>query len=773
MHRKSLWIIASFICLLGILNSEAQITLSGTVLDSITRKPMPNTNIIVEHVSRGTMTDESGNFKINNLTTGRISLRISHLSHEEIKLSFNLESSTVLPVILLKPRAIQLEDVFITADRLRKRSEEVPATLYSIDGRKAQVYSVQNADELFMMIPGIRIDRDRGIFSKNSSISMRGLNGSARALVLLDGAPINKADGAGINWNRIDPDNIERIEVMKGPNSTIYGSNAMAGVVNIITAKDALPFRMRVKTFYGTYQTCGGSISGSGSRIRDGKGWYWSANNFYRRGNGYIPIADSLRDTLDAKTYLSEVGSSLRLGYQFSRDESLEVEYNYYWDKRGDGTFIFEPGGSYNQYPSHFTRLNYKSVKGKWQTDANAFFQLEHYKRQNETIKKQTGKYTLYQTDSKRVDAGLWITAARSLKHDRRLIVGLDFKKGSVDASDIYFSSTDILTNKGQMDLGAVFLQLESPLPLDHLSVEAGIRMDAARFHGGSFTIEDPTALTEFMSYYPTNFKDSVWIAASPRVALLYRPKPWLKTYLSFAHGFRPPTLDDMCRNGNITKGFKLANPALAPEHLNNFEAGYTARLGSKLEISQSVFFSAGKDFQYFVANGDSVYTGGNNLKPVLQRQNISKAHCLGTEISAIVTLNQHFYGFVNYAYNHSVIASSESSAGKSLEGKRLMEVPANQASAGLEYRYNWLMAGINYAYTGEIFADDDNLVVNPARNETGLRISFNYHEKTYLGISINDLFNHRYIDSKGNISPGRFVMCSLVWKFESASSLK
>jgi len=765
--KRSLTFLMIIFCLIAFSGSlQAQYQVSGQILDSLTGKPLTNVNITIEGLKKGAISTETGMFTFSDLHAGKIRLRFSHIAYQSSVVQINLQTSLQMSPVRLLPKSVELKDVFITADRLERKVSDVPASMYSIPGNMAQVYAINNADEMLMMIPGIRIDRDRGIFSKNSSISMRGLNGSARTLVLLDGAPINKADGGGINWSRIDPDAIERIEVMKGPNSTIYGGNAMAGVVNIITARDPGLFRARLKTSYGTYNTFGGSASASGANIEDGKGLFWSVNSFYRKGDGYYPVAESLRDSLDAKTYLEETGASVRLGYQFSSKSSLEAEYNYYWDKRGDGTFITEPGGSFNQYPSHFARLRYQTAVKHWQINANGFYQLENYRRQNETIKKQTGKYTLYETDSKRIDAGIWLTAALLMKQGRRLTTGLDVKSGSVNAFDIYYTSTDILTNKGEMDMGAAFVQYEMPLSGTKLNFETGLRLDAARFHGGGFSIQDPTAFSAFMTEYPSEFSDTTWLAASPRLALLYNPSSRLKTYLSYAHGFRAPMLDDMCRNGNITKGFKKANPMLGPENLNNFEAGYSTGLVSTFKIAQSIFLSTGSEFQYFIANGDSVYTGGNNLKPVMQRQNISNVLIYGTEISMTWQPATSIFMFTNYAWNHSEIRSSENSNGANLEGKMLMEVPEHQASAGLEWRYKWFMAGATVAYTGKLFADDDNLIVNPARIETGLRFSANYHEKVYLSLSVQDIFDDRYIDSKGNVSPGRFVMSSLIWKW-------
>lgn len=111
----------------------------------------------------------------------------------------------------------------------------------------------------------------------------------------------------------------------------------------------------------------------------------------------------------------------------------------------------------------------------------------------------------------------------------------------------------------------------------------------------------------------------------SPKLALQYAIKKNLGAYVSVASGFMPPKTDDLTKSGKISKGFKLANPELKPESLLNYEAGINWMPSKKLSIEPSVYYSRGYDFQYFVATGDSVETGGADLKPVLQRQNVAR----------------------------------------------------------------------------------------------------------------------------------------------------
>jgi len=628
---------------------------------------------------------------------------------------------------------------------------------------------VNNTDEVLQLVPGIKFDRDFGIFSKNSSVTMRGLNGSYRALILVDGVPLNKTDGGGINWNRLIPDNIERIEVLKGPVSAVYGSNAMSGVVNIITEQPSSPFAGEVKAFYGTYETFGGYLKLGGSQVEQEKGLYYSLSAFYRQGKGYITEPDSTRDTLDTNRYLKEGTLTGKIGYQFNARNGIELEYNYYNDIRGDGTRIYEPQGSYNRYPTHFIRLSSRNGWGKYSLLVNGFFQHENYIRQNETEStKRSGKYTLYVTDSKRVDYGLWLNLTNQIKPNQSLTIGMDLKQGSVNASDTYYTSSDILTNKGTMSFFALFMEYELSLLNQKMSITAGLRWDIAWFTNGSFTIEYPSTLSEFMTSYPSVFSDETWNAFSPKFGVRYNFNDLQSAYLSYAHGFRPPILDDMCKNGNISKGFKMANPALKPEAIDNVEVGGTFTLFKKVTLEPSGYLSLGRDFQYFVTNGDSVYTGGDNLKPVMQRDNISGVRILGAEITVTVPIIKTLSFLANYAYNDSRITQFDTTnnPGKDLTGKFLMEVPANQAFAGLIFTPRWLSAALTCRYVGSQWIDDENTAQTEGYFTIDLKASHTFFNQLTAGITIQDLLNNQWTDSKGQLSTGRYILLSLSYRF-------
>jgi len=299
------------------------------------------------------------------------------------------------------------------------------------------------------------------------------------------------------------------------------------------------------------------------------------------------------------------------------------------------------------------------------------------------------------------------------------------------------------------------------------MTVSAGLRYDVARFFDGAFTIEEPTSLTEFMTAFPTHFNDATWHAWSPKLGVKYHFNNKTDMYISYSHGFRPAMLDDMCRNGNISKGFKLANPQLKPESVDNFELGADWYPVPSVSIKPSLYYTPGRDFQYFVGTGDSVVTGGDNLKPVLQRQNVSKVRVLGAEITCSWQIVKSLSISANYAYNDSRITAFDTTGviGKDLTGKYLMEVAKNQAFAVIYYNSEILQASLVFNYKGPQWSDDENTKQTPGYSIFDLKLGKTFFRQLTASLVIMDIFNTRDYESKGNISPGRFFMLNLSYR--------
>ncbi len=744
----------------------AQQKITGFVFEQATKKPLHGVSIKNMNSETGTATNQDGSFQLQIPQTDKLKLHFSHVGFRDTVLNITIKENSEPILCYLVLKVTETPTVFVTANRNDQDPEIIPARIAIIKKEQIEAFPVLNADDLFMLIPGISIDRNQGIFSKNSSITMRGLTGSLRSLIMLDNIPIVKADGGGVNWNRIIPENVEKVEIVKGPVSALYGGNAMGGAVNIITRRPVKELEGDIKAFYGSFNTMGANANLSGKMKNN---FYWSAYNYYKQGDGYIITPDSTRSIFDDKTYLWEMNSALRAGYQISEKSYIEAEYTYYDDKRGDGTKVAEPDGGFNKYTTHSARISLNYEAEKYKVFVNTFFQYENYQRQAETVaKKKNNKYTLYNTDADRFDQGLWCNIVKPLNETINLSFGTDVRRGAANASDIYYTSSDILTNKGIMDFYALFANYEQVLFKKKLRINAGLRFDYVSFHNGAFIVEDPSTLSAFMENYPTPFTNESWNAFTPKLALKYFIDSAWNVYASAARGFRAPMLDDMCKNGNITRGFKVANPQLKPELLDNFELGVNYSLSRKFTAEATVFYSIGRGFQYFVGTGDSVYTGGDNLKPLLKRQNVARAEIIGTETSVKYNYNKNLYFIAGYSYCRSLIAEFDtaiSPGAVDITGKFISQTPEHLFNTGVFWKNKIVDLGFTFFYTGKQWYDDNNIQLIPAYYSTDIKFVKTLKEKYQAALTIQNIFNEKHFDNKGNLSPGRFFMLSFSYK--------
>lgn len=746
----------------------------GKIVDAESNKPISNAAIQLLNLSLGIVSDSLGNFLLTGLTEDHIVLKISHIgfTSEIRKINSNSFSSSEI-VISLSPSMVEMQSVVITATRSIRDVASIPARMEVINKSQIEGMPGNTADDMLRFIAGANVDRKNGIFSKNASITMRGLNGAQRTLILMDGVPLNKTDGGSINWSRINPDIIERIEVVKGPVSTLYGSNAMSGAINIITKKPVKSIEGEVKAFYGSYNTMGGRLQLSGSEVKKSKGFFFDVNAFYRRGDGYYLYPDSTRNATDVKNHLWEYLAAAKVGYSFNEFNEMEIEYDYFDDKRGDGVKVFDTEGGYSKYTTNFVRGRYKGGNNKIHFEMNGFYQLEHTIQNKESAKFDVmppfamNKYSLYRVDSKKLDRGLWTNASTSIAKNNELTIGIDYKQGNVNSSDNYFTSTDIVTNKGKMSFYGAFVQDEALFFNKKINVTTGFRFDYVRFFSGSYSIADPSYANLYLMNYVGKYGDTAWWSVSPKIGITYEVNSLLNLYVSYGKGFRPPILDDMCRSGSVNKGFKLANPFLKPETLNNYEIGGTFFMSNKIKIEPSLFYSVGNDFQYFVGTGDTIYSG-NKPKGILKRENIAKTETYGGEIGVSYQVFKHLNLITNYGHYISKIKNYDISKyqGKDLSGKDLMEVAPNIFNFIATWKSKIATISLAYQFVDKQWIDDENLQASPAHYDLDFKILKRFKNHYFLGLEIQNILNTVYIDEKGVLGPGRYILVEAAYKF-------
>src|SRR6266568_212972 len=144
--------------------------------------------------------------------------------------------------------------VVVTATRSELEIDKSPMSTSVVTLKELEVRPMQTLDQNLALIEGLYIYRTQGPSASDAQASLRGFNGSARTLVLLDGHPVNDAYSSGVNWAGLPVNEVQSVEVARGPFSSLYGGNALGGVIHIMT-RPVERRELEVVGEYGTYNT--------------------------------------------------------------------------------------------------------------------------------------------------------------------------------------------------------------------------------------------------------------------------------------------------------------------------------------------------------------------------------------------------------------------------------------------------------------------------------------------------------------------------------------
>ena len=766
-------LISGLVLFLSVL-SFADGNLTGKVLRANDSLPLAGAHVRIMDTKLGTVTGKEGTFTFHEIAKGDYTIKVTFIGFQsEEKQARVNDNQTTRIAFSLMPVTITGPEIEITGKKTEKNILEIPMRINMITSESIRDNPGQSIPQILDNLSGVNLSSTMGIYGNDNVVSMRGLSGNdqGRTLVLLDDIPINKADEGTVNWHLINRENIDQIRVIKGPGSVVYGSNAMGGIINIRTRIPDKIISGTAAVEYGTYNTINGRyyISGKLKPGNTSKGFLYSLNGFYTRSDGYnaeIPEYLEKADTFTVNNFVREADIGAKIGYQFNSNSLLDISCNFFNDKRGRGVQIYEVDGAFERHNTWQAVAHYSGGRGLFRWKMHAYNLTEYFERLNEFMRES--EYNLYLVKSTRGDAGGLASVSAGPYKNNTLTGGIEARFGSVDGQDIYYTSTALISNAGKMETYGLFLQDEISLLQGRIELNLGVRLDYALFHNGKFTIEDPSYSVEYMMHYQdTMIPAHHWVQLDPKMSVQYRFSPTERIFLTVAQGFRAPMLDDLCRTGKMRNGFKISNPGLKPEYIDNFELGFDALIWHKLHISPSVYYSVGHDFMYYVSTGDSVNMG-YKLSPVFQKRNISLVDIFGAEIDLGFDPVTWLSLFANYTYAYSRIRSytvNNPLVDEDVTGKFLTDVPMHKASAGVTCKNPIVSCNLIWKLVGSRWINDMNvpdpyLLVSkyPAYNTFGFRAWHLFFNHMKLAFNVDNIFNVTYVDDKLLRSPGRII---------------
>ena len=658
------------------------------------------------------------------LLVGLLSLASSHyLLAQEPATPQQTPNNATKPQDSTVMREVDVDDVVITSDRQPRPLRNVPVITHVVRKKEIERINPRSMlDVIDFVLPGIEYN----IHGSQERLSIQGLS-SDYVLFLVDGERITNEGSGTVDLNRIDPNNIERIEMVRGSASSLYGSNAIGGVINIITRTAQRPVEAN---YTGLYDSRGVQRHNVFVGVKQ-KGWQSSTTGGWSFQDSY-GLQKAGNDVLDTVTVPgNEIWNvSQKLGYSNLKG-TWKIEANGTYNQREQ----FFVDDWFNRYAFYKAGLN---TQYRFNESYNLDFSYNHdgYKRDIVVEKGPvTGTQPIYNylTHTSR----LQLNAKPWGEHYPTFNLGFE----SVNELSRGDRFKDAKTYRSAATYTA-YWQTEWR-PIDKLTLTEGVRLD-------------------IHSQFSTH--------ATPRVAIMWREK-YYALRGSYSMGFRSPTLKELFMEWNHQGMFIIqGSPNLQPETSRMFALSPEFIFG-KSNFSVTGYYNIfdNRIVQRYETEGGKSY---------LRYTNRSGSSWI-TGVQTLFTYN--ILRGLDLRLNHSFVYDVYEVRDK--DGKRydMSEVRPHSASAAVHYRFNFLRdysvgTDISARYSGPLHA----AFVKSAKENTyeyrdypgyyTVRASISASWKRYLTLTLGseNLLNHvdKQVSIVTSLSPGRSFYVSLAARY-------
>jgi iron complex outermembrane receptor protein len=655
--------------------------------------------------------------------------------------------------------AVELEKTVVTATRTETPVENLPVSITVITKDDIEKMHAKTVDDVLNKAAGINVRRNQGLSSTGShtTVAMRGTGReTARTLFLKDGIPLNSLYIGSVNfWGMMSVDNIEKIEIVRGASSALYGSNAMGGVVNIITRPAKKKTAGSVSFEGGTFDTYIGNARFSGTTDKFGL----RAAAGHKRTDGYEYYEGAkwkdYYHTPENKITNASIGADIWLG-----ESMLKLDYEYFLEdyltrttSKGDGEA--ENNNYMLTYSLPIGKADF-SIKS-WYFDYGNTYEKHKYNKTTEVYDTFDYRYSVPKDEW-----GLMLQASSELG-SHRLTVGSDLKWGKCENNR---TTTKGQRNwEGKQDLYSFFANDEILIG-DKLVLSAGVRYDYWKNHSG-YSYDDTSGTPDTITY--PDKTDEAW---SPRAGVVYKLRENTKLRASFGTGFRAPTLYYLFRTGaHSAATFDLANPELKSEEMTwSYDAGFDMKPNKNLNLSFTFYQSQFKDFMVSKTLDPSEYPSWYTPEPgqiLRQKVNVGKVDIYGVEAGIEVIFNSMWSAFVNHTYNISKIKEYEDKP--ELERNYLDHSPRHTTKLGFTYDNPDLFTlSIYLTNVGSMFYDMENTDTKKldAYQVVDLKISREILKGMDLFVSVDNLTDEKYKEYYTTYNPPITVMVGAKYSF-------
>ncbi len=613
------YFIMSCFLMLTVLAQGQTIEVRGAVRDANTGEQLPGVNILVDQKPMAA-TDENGEFSFK-IPQGKHLLTFRYISYDPLTIPVDGNQEVFYADVKLRPSKMLLDELVVSASKREEALKEVTVSLDLIKADQIQSQQTITIDDA--------LERSSGVSIIDGQINIRGGSGysygaGSRVLMLLNDMPILRADAGYPAWNFLPVENVDRIEIIKGASSVLYGSAALNGIVNLHTAWPSDTTEFNASFYSGLYDKPAG-------------------NNFTRydtmRKNGQIKKIDTLEEQLawwDGNIpFYSGMNALLKMPLgQFdlvlSSDVFLEDSYlKDTYTRRGRGSVSFR----------------YRPESSPWIMGVHANF-----------MKNRNASFFFWEDDS----SGIYKPFEGTVTHSRSTLWNLDPfikyygpKGWSHTLQGRYFVS-DIYTNDGKgtlNDIGYSEYRLQKEFDKIQLKTNAGIavnanRVDAELYGNAIHHAGNQSAYLQMDKLFFNRLKLLAGVRyESNRIDEEKPESKWVKrfglnltvaeyTFLraSYGEGYRFPTIAEKFVNTNVGALGIYPNPDLQSE------TGWSTEIGIKQAYrikGIQGFFDASVFYNRYLNMMEFVF-GAHDGQLGFSSQNVGNTEIAGLELEAM-----------------------------------------------------------------------------------------------------------------------------------------